>query len=64
MHTDALEFKYIIRGKVEYLIDNEKYILNEGDTLFFDGSRGHTLSNIGNTDAIILVVYCFSVKTL
>lgn len=63
VHTDALEFKYLIKGKVEYLIDNEKYILTEGDSLFFDGTRGHTLSNIGNSDALILVVYCFSVKS-
>lgn len=62
VHTDAFEFKYIISGKVEYLIENEKYILNEGDSLFFDGHMGHTLSNIGNADAIILVVYCFSLK--
>jgi len=63
VHTDALEFKYIIRGKVEYLIENEKYILNEGDSLFFDGHMGHNLRNTGNSDALILVVYCFSVKS-
>jgi transcriptional regulator with XRE-family HTH domain len=62
VHTDALEFKYMIRGTVEYTIENEKYILNEGDSLFFDGHMGHNLVNIGNTDAMILVVYCFSVK--
>ena len=62
VHTDALEFKYVIRGKVEYLIENEKYILNEGDSLFFDGHLGHNLTNIGNSNALILVVYCFTVK--
>ena len=40
VHTDALEFKYIIKGKVEYLIENEKYILNEGDSLVFRWSHG------------------------
>ncbi|MEO6963210.1 MAG: cupin domain-containing protein, partial [Puia sp.] len=62
VHTDALEFKYMIRGKVEYTVENEKYILNEGDSLFFDGHMGHNIANIGNSDALILVVYCFSVK--
>jgi transcriptional regulator with XRE-family HTH domain len=63
VHTDALEFKYVIKGKVEYLIENEKYILTEGDSLFFDGHLGHNLSNIGNSNALILVVYCFTAKS-
>lgn len=62
VHTDALEFKYIIKGKVEYLIENEKYILTEGDSLFFDGQLGHNLANVGNSNALILVVYCFTAK--
>lgn len=62
VQTDALEFKYVIKGKVEYLIENEKYFLSEGDSLFFDGHLGHTLTNIGNSSALILVVYCFTDK--
>lgn len=57
--TDAYEYKYILQGKVEYLIDNEKYILEEGDSLFFDGRLGHKPNNIGEEDARILVVYFF-----
>ena len=57
--TDAYEYKYIIKGRVEYLIDNEKYILEEGDSLFFDGRLGHKPSNIGPENAQILVVYFF-----
>ncbi|HVI45445.1 MAG TPA: XRE family transcriptional regulator [Chitinophaga sp.] len=57
--TDAYEYKYIIKGTVEYLIDNEKYILEEGDSLFFDGRLGHKPANVGNDDALILVVYFF-----
>jgi transcriptional regulator with XRE-family HTH domain len=57
--TDAFEYKYIIQGKVEYQIENEKYILNTGDSLFFDGRLGHKPANIGDDDAKILVVYFF-----
>jgi len=57
--TDAYEYKYIIQGKVEYQIENEKYILNTGDSLFFDGRLGHKPANIGDEDARILVVYFF-----
>ncbi|MBV8254333.1 MAG: helix-turn-helix transcriptional regulator [Chitinophaga sp.] len=57
--TDAYEYKYIIKGKVEYLIDNEKHLLEEGDSLFFDGRLGHKPANVGDEDALILVVYFF-----
>jgi transcriptional regulator with XRE-family HTH domain len=57
--TQAYEYKYIIKGSVQYLIDGKKYLLNEGDSLFFDGRLGHTLSNPGKVEAQMLVVYFF-----
>lgn len=57
--TDAYEYKYIVKGTVEYQVDNEKYLLKEGDSLFFDGRLGHKPANIGEEDALILVVYFF-----
>ena len=59
VHTEAYEFKYIIKGAVQYLIDGKKYRLEEGSSLFFDGRLGHTLSNAGKSEAQILVVYFF-----
>jgi transcriptional regulator with XRE-family HTH domain len=57
--TDAYEYKYILQGKVEYQVEEEKYTLNAGDSLFFDGRLGHKPANIGDEDAKILVVYFF-----
>ena len=57
--TDAYEYKYVIKGTVEYLINNEKYILETGDSIFFDGRLGHKPSNVGTEDALLLVVYFF-----
>jgi len=59
VRTQAYEYKYIMKGSVQYLIDGKKYILQEGDSLFFDGRLGHTLSNAGKTDAQLLVLYFF-----
>ncbi len=58
--TDAFEYKYIIKGTVEYTIGDKKYILNEGDSLFFDASVGHKPTNIGDSEALILVIYFFN----
>jgi transcriptional regulator with XRE-family HTH domain len=60
VHTDAYEYKYVITGTVAYLIDGQEYILEEGDSLFFDGRLGHKPSNIGESDAQLLVIYYFS----
>lgn len=57
--TDAYEYKYIIKGKVEYQIEESKYVLEEGDSLFFDGRLPHKPANLGNTDALMLVIYFF-----
>jgi len=57
--TDAFEYKYLIKGKIEYLIEDKSYVLEEGDSIFFDGRLGHNLSNIGDSEAIMLVVYYF-----
>ena len=57
--TDAFECKYMLKGSIEYHVGTEKFILNAGDTLFFDGRLKHKLKNIGNTNALILVVYLF-----
>lgn len=61
--TDAFEYKYVIRGKTEYFIDNKTYILEEGDSIYFDGRVGHKPANIGETEALILVVYFFNIKS-
>lgn len=57
--TDAYEYKYILKGKVEYQIENDKYVLNEGDSLFFDGRLPHKPANAGAGDALMLVIYYF-----
>ena len=57
--TDAFECKYILKGKVEYQVSKETFVLEEGDTLFFNGRTPHRLKNAGNTEALMLVIYLF-----
>ncbi|UYQ92399.1 XRE family transcriptional regulator [Chitinophaga horti] len=57
--TDAYEYKYVVKGTVEYLINNETYAMEEGDSLFFDGRLPHKPTNVGPGDAVILVIYFF-----
>ena len=59
IQTDSFEFNYMIKGKVEYQIEDKTYIFNEGQSLFVDSRLRHRIANIGNSDALMLVVYFF-----
>ncbi|QXV67530.1 helix-turn-helix transcriptional regulator [Mucilaginibacter achroorhodeus] len=60
VETEAYEYKYIIKGDVEYLFGNDTtYQLNEGDSMLFDGRIPHTPRNIGKGKASMLVIYFF-----
>lgn len=59
IQTDAYECKYVLKGKIEYQIEKEIFVLDEGDTLFFDGRAKHRLKNIGDGEAVMLVIYLF-----
>ncbi|MGZ8557961.1 MAG: helix-turn-helix domain-containing protein [Chitinophagaceae bacterium] len=59
IHTESFEYNYMIRGKVEYYIKDKTYIFSEGESVYFDSRLGHKLANIGNVDALMLVVYFF-----
>jgi quercetin dioxygenase-like cupin family protein len=59
IQTESFEYNYMIKGKVEYNIEDKTYVFSEGESLFFDSRLGHKLANIGNSDALMLVVYFF-----
>lgn len=62
--TDAFEFKYLIKGQVRYQIGEASYVMEEGDSLFFDARETHNPTNTGNTDAVLLVVYLFEERVI
>jgi len=62
VETDAFEYKYIISGQIEYQFNEEKLILNQGDSMLFDGRIPHTPKNLGATIASMLVIYFFEEK--
>ena len=61
VETEAYEYKYILNGTIEYEIGECTYILNQGDSMLFDGRIPHTPKNKGAEKAGMLVVYFFEV---
>ncbi|SDG61045.1 helix-turn-helix domain-containing protein [Mucilaginibacter sp. P25] len=62
VETEAFEYKYILSGQVAYQFNDDTVILNQGDSMLFDGRIPHTPKNMGDTTASMLVVYFFEEK--
>ena len=61
--TDGFEFKYILKGSLEYHLEDEVIILNAGDSIFFDASKPHIPVNRSDTQVSMLVLYFISPKS-
>ena len=53
---DGEEFMYTLDGVHEFTYNNKKYILHEGDSVYFDSRIPHTGRSIGKQKAKILAV--------
>ncbi len=62
VETEAFEFKYVLSGTVEYQFNDEKIVVEQGDSMLFDGRIPHTPKNLGTQTASMLVVYFFEEK--
>jgi transcriptional regulator with XRE-family HTH domain len=62
VETEAFEYKYILSGKIAYQFNDDTIILNQGDSMLFDGRISHTPKNMGDTTASMLVIYFFEEK--
>lgn len=60
VQTDAFEFKYMLKGKVEYTIGEEVFVMEAGDSIYFDATEPHNPKNIGEGEAQLLVLYIFN----
>lgn len=58
--TDAFEFKYILKGSAEYTIGGNTYLLEEGDSLFFDGRLPHVPRCVDSDSCQMLIIYFFN----
>lgn len=45
---DAEEFLYVLSGTIELYYDGNYYLLNQGDSVYFDSRKQHRLVNPGN----------------
>lgn len=51
------EFHYVMSGVLKIVVDGKEYILNPGDTIYFDSSFPHALSAIGERVSVLAAIY-------
>ncbi|QEC67126.1 helix-turn-helix domain-containing protein [Panacibacter ginsenosidivorans] len=57
--TQAHEFDYMIKGKMQYTIDGKKYILETGDSFYYNARKQHHTKCLSNEPYEMLVIYFF-----
>ena len=57
VHTGR-EFVYCLEGHISYTVDDEKYMLESGDSLLFEAYLPHRWKNVDATPSRILLVLC------
>ena len=62
VETEAYEYKYVLYGDIEYQFNEKRVVLNQGDSMLFDGRVPHTPKNLGSQTAAMLVIYFFEEK--
>jgi len=58
--TDGYEFKFVLKGEVDYHIGNDVVYMETGDSLLFDGRIPHVPVNTSEEVCSMLVVYLLS----
>lgn len=53
---DGQDFIYCLHGEILYTVNGRAFVLQPGDSLFFDGQLPHRFSNIGQEAASILII--------
>ena len=50
------EFYYVLKGRAEFIIEGEKHIINEGESIHYPSHLVHKTLNPGNEDLVMLCV--------
>lgn len=54
---DGEEFHYVIQGTLKIIVDDNEYLLNQGDSLYFDSSFRHALNAVGGNVEVLVTIY-------
>jgi len=48
-------FGYLLNGELQFEIDNKSYVIQPGDSIYFNAKRNFRLQNIANSSSELLI---------
>ena len=50
------EFCFLLKGKVEFILDEKSYLLEKNDSFYFNSGRSHSVKNISKSNSQFLLI--------
>ena len=50
------EFGIVLQGRIRFTLEGKEYVLESGDSVYFNSTKPHGWKNIGKKEAIIILV--------
>jgi transcriptional regulator with XRE-family HTH domain len=55
-HSEGEEFLYVQSGCLEFMLGNDRYTLEEGDSIYFDARTPHSYKNVWRGETLVIAV--------
>ncbi|MFS0868874.1 helix-turn-helix domain-containing protein [Paenibacillus xylanilyticus] len=55
-HSEGEEFLYVHSGCLEFMLGNDRYTLEEGDSIYFDAKTPHSYKNVYKGETLVIAV--------
>ncbi|MCM2996101.1 helix-turn-helix domain-containing protein [Paenibacillus cellulositrophicus] len=55
-HPEGEEFLFIHTGRLEFILGNERFTLEEGDSIYYDARTPHSYKNIAEGETLLIAV--------
>ena len=55
-YHEGQEFDYILEGQLRTRVDSHEYVLNPGDSIYYDSAHGHGMVAVGGKDCKFLAI--------
>ncbi|NQX66386.1 helix-turn-helix transcriptional regulator [Paenibacillus alba] len=55
-HSEGEEFLHVQSGCIEFMLGNDRYILEEGDSIYYDARTPHRYKNVWKGETLVLAV--------
>ncbi len=51
------EFHYVLEGRIKIIVGNEEFILQKGDSIYFDSSLSHYVTSLEDVSTVVVAIY-------